>query len=103
MAKSKAALAPGACSALERICRHCDNWSEARMRCDHAPLEPCPPECTCDAWTPLEERKMKCPHCGFGLLWSEDRGAHCDGCDDFDPETDLPNPSPEPRRQGGDL
>lgn len=33
---------------------------------------------------------MLCPHCRSGLLWSEDRGAHCDGCDDFDPETDLP-------------
>ena len=32
---------------------------------------------------------MKCPHCESGLLWSEDRGAHCDGCDDFDPEKDL--------------
>lgn len=32
-----------------------------------------------------------CPHCNSGLLWSEDRGAHCDGCDDFDPESDLPN------------
>lgn len=31
-----------------------------------------------------------CPHCGFVLLWSEDRGAHCDGCDEFDPERDLP-------------
>lgn len=27
-----------------------------------------------------------CPHCKSGLLWSEDRGAHCDGCDDFDAE-----------------
>lgn len=29
------------------------------------------------------EPPMKCQHCGSGLLWSEDRGAHCDGCDDF--------------------
>jgi hypothetical protein len=35
--------------------------------------------------------KIRCHHCGSGLLWSEDRGAHCDGCDDFDPEIDLPN------------
>jgi hypothetical protein len=34
---------------------------------------------------------MRCPHCNSGLLWSEDRGSHCDGCDDFDPESDLPN------------
>lgn len=27
---------------------------------------------------------MNCPHCQSRLLWSEDRGAHCDGCDDFD-------------------
>lgn len=33
---------------------------------------------------------MKCPHCQSTLLWSDDRGAHCDGCEDFDPETDLP-------------
>jgi hypothetical protein len=32
---------------------------------------------------------MRCPHCNSGLLWSEDRGSHCDGCDDFDPESDL--------------
>lgn len=32
---------------------------------------------------------MKCPHCGSTLLWGEDRGAHCDGCDLFDPEVDL--------------
>lgn len=45
--------------------------------------------------------KIPCPHCGSTLLWSEDRGAHCDGCDDFDPETDLPPqmtpPIPIPR------
>lgn len=34
---------------------------------------------------------MNCPKCGSQLLWSDDRGGHCDGCDDFDPETDLPN------------
>lgn len=37
------------------------------------------------------DRRSPCPHCGSDLLWSEDRGAHCDGCDDFDPEADLPN------------
>lgn len=26
---------------------------------------------------------MKCQFCGSGLLWSEDRGAHCDGCDEY--------------------
>lgn len=26
---------------------------------------------------------LLCPHCKAGLLWNEDRGAHCDGCDDF--------------------
>ncbi len=34
---------------------------------------------------------ISCPHCGYVLLWSEDRGAHCDGCDDFDPQKDLPS------------
>ena len=34
---------------------------------------------------------IKCPHCGDSLLWSEDRGAHCDGCEEFDPEKDLPS------------
>ena len=34
--------------------------------------------------------KIQCPHCGSGLLWSDDRGAHCDGCDEFDPKSDLP-------------
>lgn len=28
----------------------------------------------------------KCPNCGDGLLFSDDRGIHCDGCDDFDLE-----------------
>ena len=36
--------------------------------------------------------RLKCPHCGSGLLWSEERGAHCDGCDDFKAELDLPTP-----------
>ena len=36
------------------------------------------------------DKPMNCPHCKSGLLWSEDRGAHCDGCEDFDPESDLP-------------
>lgn len=31
-----------------------------------------------------------CPHCGSDLLWSDDRGIHCDGCDDFDEEKDPP-------------
>ncbi len=35
--------------------------------------------------------KTPCPHCGDILLWSDDRGAHCDGCDAFDPEKDLSN------------
>lgn len=45
-----------------------------------------------------------CPHCGCDLLWSDDRGAHCDGCDDFDPaDTTItpiimtPKPTQEPR------
>lgn len=40
-----------------------------------------------------QEKPMKCPHCGSGLLWSEDRRAHCDGCDDYNaqekPETSV--------------
>lgn len=39
----------------------------------------------------MKQPPIICPHCKSGLLWSEDRGPHCDGCDDFDPETDLPN------------
>ena len=42
-----------------------------------------------------EQNKIHCPHCGDVLLWSEDRGAHCDGCDDFNPETDLPKEQPD--------
>jgi len=30
--------------------------------------------------------RWRCKHCGSDLLWSEDRGAHCDGCDEFDTE-----------------
>ena len=45
-------------------------------------------------WRPSQpERagnKIPCPHCGSTILWSEDRGAHCDGCDDFDPKKDIP-------------
>ncbi len=39
----------------------------------------------------LTPHEIRCPHCKSGLLWSEDRGPHCDGCDDFDPESDLPD------------
>jgi len=35
---------------------------------------------------PANNAPMKCPHCGSGLLWSEDRGAHCDGCEEYDAE-----------------
>ena len=27
---------------------------------------------------------MNCPYCQSTLLWSEDRGPHCDGCEEFD-------------------
>ncbi len=37
---------------------------------------------------------LKCNHCGGILLFSEDRGPHCDGCEDFDPEHDLPRVYP---------
>ncbi len=37
-----------------------------------------------------QPKQIRCPHCGNVLLWGEDRGAHCDGCDDFDQESDLP-------------
>jgi endogenous inhibitor of DNA gyrase (YacG/DUF329 family) len=49
-----------------------------------------------------EAAKIKCPHCQSTILWSEDRGAHCDGCDDFDPEADLPEarPIPSPGTEG---
>lgn len=40
--------------------------------------------------------KMKCPHCNSELLWSDDRGAHCDGCDEFNNETDSQAPSAPP-------
>lgn len=41
---------------------------------------------------PSGKAPMRCPHCNAVLLWSEDRGAHCDSCDTFDPEIDLPKP-----------
>lgn len=32
----------------------------------------------------MSEKAIKpCPHCGSELLFSEDRGLHCDGCDDL--------------------
>lgn len=37
-----------------KCCETCDNWSRDRMRCDHAPMEPCPPKCSCDNWTAIE-------------------------------------------------
>jgi hypothetical protein len=43
-----------------------------------------------EAGNTLPQPKMLCPHCKSVLLWSDDRGAHCDGCDDFDYLTDLP-------------
>lgn len=40
-----------------------------------------------DHYEPVEATMpMKCPHCGSGLLWSEDRGAHCDGCEHYNPD-----------------
>lgn len=41
-------------------------------------------------------QEMKCPHCGSTLMWSEDRGANCDGCDEFNPETDIQPASETP-------
>lgn len=40
---------------------------------------------------------MKCPHCQSTLLWSEDRGAHCDGCDEFT-ETSLEQQPAQPMK-----
>jgi phage terminase large subunit GpA-like protein len=34
---------------------------------------------------------VKCPHCGDELLFSEDRGVHCDGCEDFHEYNDYYN------------
>jgi hypothetical protein len=48
---------------------------------------------------PATRELMKCPHCQSGRLWIEDRATHCDGCDDFDPEYDLPNDQVEARRE----
>lgn len=31
-----------------------------------------------EAWA---EESPDCHHCGSSLLWSDDRGAHCDECD----------------------
>jgi hypothetical protein len=58
-------------------CAKCDSDHSEDVDC-HTGREP-------------EGPQIKCPHCGTGLLWSEDRGAHCDGCDNFDPEADLLN------------
>ena len=30
-----------------------------------------------------ELEDTKCQHCNSPLLWSEDRGTHCDGCDEY--------------------
>lgn len=38
---------------------------------------------------PRDDSAMLCHHCGSGLLWSEDRGAHCDGCDKYNPEESM--------------
>lgn len=35
--------------------------------------------------------KAQCQFCGSELLWSEDRGAHCDGCG-AEPDLDTPAP-----------
>jgi hypothetical protein len=54
----------------------------------------------CEPQPPPDAAPMKCPHCGSGLLWSEDRGAHCDGCDDYEPEDSLPpGTAPEAARE----
>ena len=41
-----------------------------------------------DSATPA---KAQCQFCGSELLWSEDRGAHCDGCG-AEPDLDTPAP-----------
>jgi len=64
-------------STTSNRCEKCDTDHPEDVGCHHD-REP-------------EGPKINCPHCGSALLWSEDRGAHCDGCADFDPETDLPN------------
>lgn len=52
--KRKSPRLVGSSDIVRRICATCDNWSEDRMRCDYEPDEPCPPECSCDSWTPAE-------------------------------------------------
>lgn len=39
---------------VRRVCETCDNWSRDRMRCDYAPDEQCPPDCSCDGWTAID-------------------------------------------------
>jgi len=34
----------------------------------------------------VKTTSMPCPYCKSGLLWSEERGTHCDGCDEFNHE-----------------
>jgi uncharacterized protein YodC (DUF2158 family) len=34
--------------------------------------------------TPAAGIARSCQFCGSTLLWSEERGAHCDGCDEYD-------------------
>ena len=34
----------------------------------------------------VKTTSMPCPYCNSGLLWSEERGTHCDGCDEFNHE-----------------
>src|SRR5574343_127483 len=55
------------------------------------PLMPKDPGCAPATCSARDTERVHCPHCKMVILWSEDRGAHCDGCDNFDPEADLPN------------
>lgn len=52
-----------------------------------------------------EAQSTHCPHCGDQLLWSESRGAHCDGCDEYDEEAQgvkRTHAEPNPYKKGGD-
>lgn len=70
--------------ARERVWREARRKAQSDLRWSVGPLE-----VLNEAEGQEEEGVMTCPHCKSGLLFGEDRGAHCDGCDQFDPEVDL--------------
>jgi hypothetical protein len=66
-------------------CGWCATWEEVRA---HINAQPTGCE---DNEHSVWRFVVKCPHCGDELLFSEDRGVHCDGCEDFHEYNDYYN------------